>query len=96
MLNRRITADEAVSLGMITRVVDDAALNAEVADVAGRLAVSATAALGKVRTLLLASFGASLETQMEAEARAISELSRTPHGREGIAAFGAKRKPNFS
>jgi 2-(1,2-epoxy-1,2-dihydrophenyl)acetyl-CoA isomerase len=91
-----VTADDAADLGLITRAVEDASFEAEIKDVANRLAAAATPALGKVRNLLLDSFGASLEAQMEAEARAIADLSRTAAGREGIAAFIAKRKPNFN
>ena len=95
-LNTRVTADDAVHLGLITRAVDDAAFEAEVQSTAARLAAAATPALGRVRNLLLDSFGASIESQMEAEARSIAELSSTPHGREGVAAFVAKRKPQFN
>lgn len=95
LLNTRVSADEALSLGMITRVVEDAELDAEVQNMATRLASAATPALGRVRNLLLDSFDTSLEAQMEAEARAIADLGRTAQGREGIAAFIAKRKPQF-
>lgn len=95
LLDTRVNADDAVSSGLITRAVDDAAFESEVRNTAERLATAATPALGKVRNLLIESFGASLEKQMESEARAISELSRTPQGREGIAAFIAKRRPRF-
>jgi 2-(1,2-epoxy-1,2-dihydrophenyl)acetyl-CoA isomerase len=83
-------------MGLITRVVDDAALSAEATEVAERLAAGATPALGRARNLLLASYGNSLEAHMEMEARGIAELSRTRYGREGVAAFAAKRKPDFS
>jgi 2-(1,2-epoxy-1,2-dihydrophenyl)acetyl-CoA isomerase len=96
LLNTRVIADDAVHAGLITRVVEDAAFKAEVQGTAERLAMAATPAIGKVRNLLLDSFGASLEAQMDAEARAIADLSRTTHGREGIAAFIAKRKPQFN
>jgi 2-(1,2-epoxy-1,2-dihydrophenyl)acetyl-CoA isomerase len=96
LLNRRITAEEAVSLGMITRVVDDAALSTEAANVASRLAASATLALGKVRSLLLNSSTATFESQMQAEADAIAAMGQSTHGREGVAAFVAKRKPDFT
>jgi 2-(1,2-epoxy-1,2-dihydrophenyl)acetyl-CoA isomerase len=43
----------------------------------------------------LASFDASFETHLEAEARSIAELGRTGHFREGIAAFTSRRKPVF-
>lgn len=94
-LNTRVTADDAVQMGLITRAVEDAAFESEVQTTAARLAAAATPALGSVRNLLLDSFGASLESQMDAEARSIAALSRTPHGREGVAAFAAKRKPQF-
>jgi len=95
LTNKRVGADEAAQLGLITRAVDDAALASEAATLAAQLASGATPALGKVRNLLLASFGASFENQMEAEARAIAETSRTPHGKEGVQAFIARRKPDF-
>lgn len=95
LLNTRVPADEAVSLGLITRVVEEAAFKDEVQNMADRLAAAATPALGRVRNLLIESLGASLEAQMEAEARAISDLSRTAYGLEGISAFIAKRKPQF-
>jgi 2-(1,2-epoxy-1,2-dihydrophenyl)acetyl-CoA isomerase len=95
LTNKRSTADEAAALGLVTRVVDDVALAAEALALAQSLSQAAVGALGRTRALLLASFGASLETQMEAEARAIAEAARTPDGLEGIRAFGEKRKPRF-
>jgi len=95
LLNKRASAEEAVQLGLITRVVDDAALAAETDAVAATLAAGATGALGRARALLLSSFGATFETQMEAEARAIADSARSTEGREGIRAFLEKRKPDF-
>lgn len=93
LTNRRLSAVEAAEWGLITRVADD--LAGEGARVAAQLAAGATAALGSARRLLLASHETSLETQMELEARSISDHARTPQGREGIAAFLAKRAPVF-
>src|SRR6059058_1476053 len=87
LLNRRVTPDEAVSIGLVTRVVDDATLAVEALAVATQLAVGPTRALGRARQLLFDSFGASLEGHMEAESRAIADASRTSHGQAGIAAF---------
>jgi 2-(1,2-epoxy-1,2-dihydrophenyl)acetyl-CoA isomerase len=44
---------------------------------------------------LLDSFGNPLELHLEQEARHIAEAGRGPEGKEGIAAFLAKRKPDF-
>lgn len=93
--NRRVKADEAVALGLITRVVAEGALEPEAMALAQELAQSATSALGASRRLLLDSFSTSIETQMEHESRAIAGQARTPEGREGVAAFVEKRRPNF-
>src|SRR3546814_18886708 len=82
-------------LGLITRVVDDEALAEEADKVVAQLSASATRAMGRTRNLLLSSFTNSLEEQMELEARAIS-LSSRDEGREGVAAFLAKRKADFT
>lgn len=96
LTNRRLTADEAAGMGLITRAVDDASLASEADELAGTLARSATAALGRTRALLMASYGASFEGQMEAEARAIALGGNGAEGREGIAAFLEKRKPDWA
>lgn len=96
LLNPRVSADEAAAMGLITRVVDDAVLQAETMAVAEKLAASATGALGRARQLLLQSFSSTLESQMEAEARAIADSARSPHGKAGVEAFLAKRKPDFT
>ena len=95
LTNRRLPAEEAAALGLITRAVDDADLVAEADRLSATLAAGATQALGQARRLLLSSFDSSLETQMEMESRAIGDATRTTHGREGISAFLGKRKPEF-
>ena len=96
LTNRRLTADEAAEMGLITRVVENEALNSEAAATAAQLSASATRALGRTRNLLLSSFGNGLEEQMELESRSIADSGRDTEGREGITAFLAKRKPDFT
>ena len=96
LTNRRLNAQEALEWGLANRVVADAALMEEAAELATSLAAGPTRAYGSVKKLLNTSFTESLETQMELEARAIADLSKTGDGREGIAAFGAKRQPKFT
>lgn len=93
-LNQRVSGEEAAALGLVSRVVDDEALYAETEKVAAQLAASAVGAVGRTRTLLLSSYKNGLEEQMELEARSIA-LSSRHEGREGIAAFIEKRKPDF-
>ncbi len=92
LTNRRVSAVEAAEIGLITREVGEGALAAETDDVAQRLAAGATGALGRARNLLMASFSTSLETQMENEARAIAESSRSAECRPAIDAF-LRQKP---
>jgi 2-(1,2-epoxy-1,2-dihydrophenyl)acetyl-CoA isomerase len=95
LTNRRLSAQEAAEWGLITRQVENEEFLAETDRVVDSLAAAATGALGAARRLLLSSFSASVETQMEMEARAISAAARTPNGAEGITAFLEKRLPVF-
>lgn len=94
--NRRVTSEEAVSLGLITRAVEEGQFAEDVAKTAQTLRGAATPALGTVRRLLLSSFSNTLESHMEIEARAISDAARSQNGQEGIKAFLEKRKPTFA
>lgn len=96
LLNPRIRADEALRIGLVTRVVPADELQDAAGAIASQLAASATAALGECRRLMLEAMTGSLETQLERESRAISEQSVSPHGREGIAAFLGGRPPVFA
>jgi 2-(1,2-epoxy-1,2-dihydrophenyl)acetyl-CoA isomerase len=91
--NRRIGAEEAAQIGIVTRLVED--LDTAGRDAASTLSASPVGAVGAIRRLLLDSFSASLETQCELEGRAIASAGAGPEGREGVAAFLAKRKPDF-
>jgi 2-(1,2-epoxy-1,2-dihydrophenyl)acetyl-CoA isomerase len=95
LTNCRVEAREAERIGLITRVVDDDSLAEEGADIAARLARSATRALGVTRSLLLQSFDSAFEAQLEREARAIAAAAATGESAEGIAAFVSKRPAVF-
>jgi len=97
MLTRRILqASEALDWNLVTRVVPDQDLEAESSKLAAQLAAGPTRAFGKVKRLLLHSSGDHLESQMEHEARCIADAARSADGKEGIAAFLAKREADFA
>jgi 2-(1,2-epoxy-1,2-dihydrophenyl)acetyl-CoA isomerase len=95
LTNRVLDAAEALEWGVVSQVVDDDALADAAMDLARRFASGPTLAYGAVKTLLVDSFTNTLETQLELEARLIAKTAQTDDGREGIAAFVAKRKPVF-
>ncbi len=92
--NRRIGAEEAARIGLVTRLADD--LEAAGHEAAEALAAAPTAALAASRALLLESFSATLETQCEREGRAIAAAGVSADGVEGVAAFAARRSPEFA
>jgi 2-(1,2-epoxy-1,2-dihydrophenyl)acetyl-CoA isomerase len=95
LTNRLLSAEEAADWGLVTQVVDDDSVMETAMQAAKRLAAGPTRAFGTVKDLLAQSFSNGLETQLEEEARGIVKQSSTSDGREGIAAFLEKRKPEF-
>lgn len=96
LTNRVLTADEAREWGLVNRVVPDAELSAAVHTLAYELAGGPMLAFGRAKRLLRMSDHASLETQMENEAKLIALSSPTAECREGIQAFVEKRRPTFN
>lgn len=96
LTNRTLSADEALDWGLVTQVVPTDDLTAASEKLAARLASGPTGAFGFVKKLVAASFGDTLEAQMELETRAISDSARSSDAVEGIDAFIAKRRPKFT
>jgi 2-(1,2-epoxy-1,2-dihydrophenyl)acetyl-CoA isomerase len=94
LTNRVVPADEALALGMISSVVDDEALAVAAAALAAKLAAGPAGALGALKHLMAESVS-GLEAQLGRESRSIAERGATDEGREGIAAFLAKRPPRY-
>lgn len=95
LTNRRIKADEAEAIGMVTRVIDDEALAEEGLAMARRMTMAATAALGSARGLLRTSLETAYETQLENELQSIVRAGASLECSEGVAAYFKKRAPNF-
>jgi 2-(1,2-epoxy-1,2-dihydrophenyl)acetyl-CoA isomerase len=93
--NRLLSATEAAAAGIVTRVVPDAELDAATLELAGRLVNGATHAYGSVKRLLQSGAVNPLDRQLEAEAIEIAANAAGPDGREGVAAFLAKRPARF-
>ncbi|HVS42484.1 MAG TPA: enoyl-CoA hydratase-related protein [Candidatus Dormibacteraeota bacterium] len=95
LTNATLTATEALGIGLITRVVPDAELEAASLALARDLAAGATRALGATKRLLWEGLGATVEARLADEARTVSELSGTEDAREGLAAVIERRPPVF-
>jgi 2-(1,2-epoxy-1,2-dihydrophenyl)acetyl-CoA isomerase len=96
LLNRTLSAGEALDWGIANRVVADASLAEEAHSTAAQLAAGPTRAYGAAKRLMHAGFTEGLETQIEMKLRSIAAMARTEDAREAIAAFGAKRAPVFT
>jgi 2-(1,2-epoxy-1,2-dihydrophenyl)acetyl-CoA isomerase len=95
MLAEKITAEQALSCGMIYRVVEPARFREEVAAFARSLAVQPTYGLGLTKQLLNASLSNDLDAQLELEAKLQGQAGQSDDYTEGVAAFLAKRAPAF-
>jgi 2-(1,2-epoxy-1,2-dihydrophenyl)acetyl-CoA isomerase len=95
LLNRRLTAQEALAFGLVTRLAPDHQVDSEAASLAEKLAAGPTHAFGAVRRMLRQSFETGLSDQLNAEKNSIVIASKTDDAQEGISAFVAKRPPNF-
>ena len=96
LTNRLLSAEEAVEWGIVNRAIPPEELLDAANTLAEQLASGPTNSFGEVKKLLHMSSNNGLETQMEAESRAISSMLVSKDGREGVGAFLAKRKPTFT
>lgn len=95
LTNERVGAEDAAAIGLVTRVVEDAELAEQGSRIAALLAAAPTAAIGAARSLLFESATATFADQLEREAATIAEAGAHAESREGVAAFLARRKPDF-
>jgi 2-(1,2-epoxy-1,2-dihydrophenyl)acetyl-CoA isomerase len=90
-----ISADQALSWGLATRVVEDGQALSASLEMAESVAGNALHAFGVTKQLLTDSFNTSFETQIERERQALSACAGHSEGKEGLTAFAEKRKPMF-
>jgi len=96
LLNRTLSADEALTWGLVNEVVPDDELAAAVQALAERLRDGPTRAYGNARRLIRESHNTQLATQLEDEGNSIAAMGATADFREGVTAFIEKRKPHFT
>ena len=96
LLAKPVTAEQALTIGMITEVVDDGTALATAQDLAARMAAGPTTGYAKIKAALQTAAAGDLEQALAAEDRAQSLLGATTDHREAVDAFVQKRTPTFT
>jgi len=95
LLGNKLPAEQAAAWGMIWQCVPDAELGATVDALAKGFAVAPTRGLAATKQAIYAAAGNTLESQLDLERDLQRELGGSADYREGVAAFAAKRPPQF-
>jgi enoyl-CoA hydratase/carnithine racemase len=96
LTGRRIKADEAARLGLVTRVVPDDALDAEISALAETLAGHSPAVLRLGKEAVYTMSELEEHAAMRYLREAITLASRTEDAAEGVSAFFEKREPRWT
>ncbi len=96
LTGRMISAEEAVSLGAALEACPPDELMPRALELAERLAAQAPVALAEGKRVVDDGLETSLASGLTLEQRVLGALYATEDGKEGIAAFMEKRKPQFA
>lgn len=91
----KVSASDALQMGMLYKVFPDEVFNSEVEQLAIKISLMPTRAIALTKKLLNQSFINSLEIQLAEELKIQLEASSGQDYKEGIAAFLEKRAPDF-
>ena len=95
MLGEKLSAEKAEAWGLIWRCVPDDVLMDEALAMAKHFAAAPTKGLAFTKRAFQASYANTLAQQLQLEADMMRELGNSHDYREGVAAFLAKRAPQF-
>lgn len=90
-----ISAQQALKLGWITRIVKDGDTVSEAQGMCREIAARSLHSYGLYKQILTDAFNTSFETQMEHERMGLDLSASHPDGQEEIKAFLEKRRPVF-
>jgi enoyl-CoA hydratase/carnithine racemase len=90
-----ISADEALRMGLVSKVVPDGEVLETAEKMAGRIAKLPPLAVQSAKELVLAGGDASLSAAMTMERKAMQVLFASADKKEAMTAFIEKRKPSF-
>lgn len=95
MLGDKLSAQQAQDWGLIWQCVPDAEFDARLEQLATHFATAPTRGLASTKHAMQVSLQNDLATQLDLERDLMRELGRSADYAEGVAAFLAKREPNF-
>jgi 2-(1,2-epoxy-1,2-dihydrophenyl)acetyl-CoA isomerase len=95
LTNRRLTAQEALEWGFVTRIAPDEQVFEQAEALAAQLAGRPTLALGAAKRLLRDGWAETMETHLEIEGCTAAEVTRSEDFQEGVRAFMERRRPVF-
>jgi 2-(1,2-epoxy-1,2-dihydrophenyl)acetyl-CoA isomerase len=95
MLGEKLSAEKAEQWGLIWKCVDDAELVHETQLLAHHFSMAPTKGLAFTKQAIYASATNTLAQQLNLESCMMSELGNSEDYKEGVAAFMAKRAPQF-
>jgi 2-(1,2-epoxy-1,2-dihydrophenyl)acetyl-CoA isomerase len=97
LMNPRLNAWEALSLGLINGVFSDDRFESEVREIARRLAEGPTEAMAVAKSLVQQAAGVDrLDWHLDRELEALARIADGSDFAEGLTSFFEKRAPRFS
>ncbi|WP_345227188.1 enoyl-CoA hydratase-related protein [Hymenobacter koreensis] len=94
-LGSKVSAEEALRLGLVSQVVAPEQLDEAAYSLASRYASAPTKAIGLIKQMLNKSGASSLDEMLDYEALCQQIAGDSDDYQEGVKAFGEKRKPVF-